>query len=149
MSLEEAYEQTQTIYVKDVSARPSYRGYLYLGSTTENSNFLPISSNTYLRTKQTSLPTLKKISGLSQGPTRKVEVIRKYLIRTNGKDGEEAQDIEVSKEDLQQGYKFGKSVVLVSSEELAMSKLVTKKEMSILGFVNAESVREEKKSTMR
>ncbi|KAI7892671.1 SPOC like C-terminal domain-containing protein [Mucor mucedo] len=141
MSLDEAYAQTQTIYVKDVSARPSFRGYMYLGSISENSTFLPISSNTYLRTKQTSLPTLKKLSGLSQGPTRKVEAIRKFLIRANdGKDGEDAQDIEVSKEDIQQGYKFGKSVVLVSSEELAMSKLVTKKEMSILGFVKAESV---------
>lgn len=144
VSLEEAFAQTQTIYIKDVLPRPSYRGYMYLGSTSINSTFLSISSNSYLRTKKTTLPTLKKVSGFSDGPTRKVEMIRKYTIKgsdDNEGNPQEPQEIEITKENLQQGYKFGKSVVLVSEEELAMSKLSTKKEMTILGFINSDEVK--------
>lgn len=140
-SLEEAYAQTQSIYIKEVNPRPSYRGYLYLGSPTYNSNFLPISIHTYIRTKATTLPTVKKISGLSKGPTRKVEMVTKYLMPDNEGTTEESPELEVTKENIQKGYKFGKSVVLISSEELAISKLITKKEMSILRFVNAEEVK--------
>ncbi|KAI8052788.1 SPOC like C-terminal domain-containing protein [Thamnidium elegans] len=138
--LEEAYAQTQIIYAKEVAARPSYRGFLYIGSPYANTNFLPISINTYLRTKVISLPSAKKVSSLSEGPTKKVEQDTKFILDIENEGEQHMSEVEVEKHDIQKGYKFGKTILLISNEELGMSKLETKKEMSIIGFVPSKQV---------
>ncbi|GAA5812693.1 hypothetical protein MFLAVUS_006151 [Mucor flavus] len=138
--LEEAYAQTQMIYAKEVAARPSYRGFLYIGSPYANTNFLPISIHTYLRTKEISLPPAKKVSVLSTGPTKKVEQDTKYVLDIENEGEQHTSEVQIEKHDIQKGYKFGKTILLVSNEELGMSRLETKKEMSIIGFVPSKQV---------
>lgn len=141
VSLDEAFEQTQMIFIKEVRPTPSYRGYLYLGRPESNQHFLPISINTYLRTKEVRLPTSKKVSAVSQGETKKVSMTSKYFVDVHDDATSAAQELEIPKEDLQKGHKFGKSFLVASEEELNAGKLKTKKEMSIIGFIDADQVR--------
>lgn len=141
VTLDEAYEQTQMIFIKEVRPTPSYRGYLYLGRPESNRHFVPISINTYLRTKEVRLPTSKKVSAISQGETKKVNMISKYIVDVHDDATSAAQELEIPKEDLQKGHKFGKSFLMASEDELNAGKLKTKKEMSIIGFIDAEQVR--------
>ncbi|KAI9341852.1 SPOC like C-terminal domain-containing protein [Pilaira anomala] len=138
--LEEAYAQTQTIYAKEVTARPAYRGFLYIGSPISKEPFLPISIHTYLRTKTVALPSSTKVSKLSDGPTKKVERSSNYVLDVKNEEGETTSEVQVEKENIQKGYQFGKTILLVSEEELGVAKLQTKKEMTVIGFIPSKEV---------
>lgn len=140
VSLKEAYDQTQEIYVKEVRPTPTFRGYLYLGRPELNKSFLAISTNIYLRTKEVSLPTGVKVSAISQEGSRKVQMISRFLETVKNAETDEALETDIAKNDLLKGFKFGKSTVILSDEELASTRLKTKKEMSIIGFVDADKV---------
>ncbi|CAO3655477.1 unnamed protein product [Mucor hiemalis] len=137
-SLEEAYEQTKMIFIKDVRPTPSFRGYLYLGSPELNQHFVPISINTYLRTKEVRLPTSKKVSAISQEGTKRVTMTSKYLVDIADDATSDAREVEIPKENIQKGHKFGKSFLVASEEEFKAGKLKTQPGMSIIGFVEAD-----------
>ena len=144
--INETYEEINQIQVKEVRPTPSYRGYLYLGSPSKN-HFLAISVFMYLRVKEVKMPSSKKYSSLSQGPTHDVVPEKIYTVsntgesKTDGIDTTEEEDyITVSKDELEKAYRFGKQVVKVSPEEEEYGKLKTKKELSILEFVPASTV---------
>ena len=93
------------------------------------------------------MPSSKKYSSLSQGPTHDVVPEKIYTVsntgesKTDGIDTTEEEDyITVSKDELEKAYRFGKQVVKVSPEEEEYGKLKTKKELSILEFVPASTV---------
>ncbi|RCH83904.1 ATP-dependent DNA helicase II subunit 2 [Rhizopus azygosporus] len=145
--INETYEEINQIQVKEVRPTPSYRGYLYLGSPSKN-HFLAISVFMYLRVKEVKMPSSKKYSSLSQGPTYDVVPEKIYTVsntgesKTDGIDTTEEEDyITVSRDELEKAYRFGKQVVKVSPEEEEYGKLKTKKELSILEFVPASTFR--------
>jgi hypothetical protein len=140
VTLNGAYEQTQQIYTKEVRPTPSFRGYLYLGRPEVNESFLAISINLYLRTKEVRLPSSTKVSAISKEGTKKVQMVSTYLLDVKDEQTNDTMEIEVNKADLLQGFKFGKSTVIVSEEEMAAAKLKTHKEMSIIGFLDADKV---------
>ncbi|KAI8047138.1 SPOC like C-terminal domain-containing protein [Gilbertella persicaria] len=142
MSLQEAYEITQEDYAKEIRPTPVYRDYLYLGDPQHNTEFLAISINMYLRTKEVKPPSSTKWSALSQGGTHTVEKDSRYLLDVPTQQDAmdmpmDTEEKEVGKEDLEKAYKFGKSVVKISEEELEFHQYKSKKEMTILGFVPA------------
>ena len=144
VTLDEAYEQTQTIFTKEVRPTPNYRGYLYLGRPEPEKEFLPISINMYLRSKKVSLPSGSKVSAVSQrsnGGPQKVDRITTYSVDVSNEETPEVTDMQVEKESLKKGFRFGKSILIISEEEIAAEMLQTKKGMSIIGFVDAKTVK--------
>ncbi|KAI9480796.1 MAG: SPOC like C-terminal domain-containing protein [Benjaminiella poitrasii] len=147
MSLTEAYELTQMDYAKEVRPTPLYRGYLYLGNPHTSENFLPINIFMYLRTKSIALPRGNKWSAISDGPTHEVVAEQKFVIDKDMSTEQEAgenfivdeQEIEVSKDELEKAYRFGKTIVKISDEEMELARLKTEKEMTILGFIPADT----------
>lgn len=55
-------------------------------------------------------------------------------------EGETTSEVQVEKENIQKGYQFGKTILLVSEEELGVAKLQTKKEMTVIGFIPSKEV---------
>ncbi|KAI7905002.1 SPOC like C-terminal domain-containing protein [Cokeromyces recurvatus] len=146
LSLSEAYGLTQMDYAKEIRSVPSYRGYLYLGNPRTNEHFLAIHIFMYLRTKETKLPIGSKWSALSNGPTHEVIAESKYVIDEDtaaSYQGEnfigDQTEIEISKDELEKAFRFGKTIVKISDEEMEVAQLRTNKEMTILGFIPADT----------
>lgn len=136
---------------KDVRPTPVYKGFLYIANTPFTStDFCAISCNMYLRTSDSQKPPSPSPYSLkSAGPTHRVLRERKYVtekkfiaaIEENGAEVDQLdEDIDVDKTDLDKGFRFGKSVVKVSSEELEFAKSTQEKELTILGFVQKDAV---------
>lgn len=134
ISLKIAYDLTQDDFAKEVRPTPSYRGYLYLGDQ-DNKNFLAINIYMYLRTKESKLPSGSKWSMISEGGTHGVERESKYMVEKSEPGVAVNEDEQVEKESLVKGYRFGKSIVKLTEEELMYRKLKTHKEMTIIGFM--------------
>jgi ATP-dependent DNA helicase 2 subunit 2 len=140
ISVKKAYEISQECFAPEVNARPSFGGYLYLGNPYINDHWLAISIDMYLRTKDAKLPTNHKYSALSEVGTHNVAAVSKYALDIRDEESDETKEIEIPKEELRKGYKFGKSMLIVNEEVSNAMKLQTKKEMTIIGFVDAEEV---------
>lgn len=141
ISVQEAYEIGQSMFAPEVTPRYAYNGYLYLGNPYTNEHYIGIHVYTYLRTTEKKMPSNHKWSGHSEGPTHEVTSSSKYLLDIRDEDSGESKEQEVEKKDLRSGYKFGKSMVIVTDEEQNALKLETKKEMTIIGFLDASEVR--------
>jgi hypothetical protein len=143
LSLSDAYDLTQEDFVKEVRPTPSYRGYLYLGNPLDNTHFIAINIYMYLRTKEVKPPGTHKWSSLSNGPTYSVVSDSKYLLDTgDNKEGvSETDEVEIPKEELERAYKYGKTIVRITEEEMKYQQAKTRKEMAIIGFIPAATVK--------
>ncbi|GAN08184.1 ku family DNA helicase [Mucor ambiguus] len=145
MTLEEAYVITQEDVAKEVRPMPAFRGYLYLGDPHKSEHVLGIPVFMFLRTKTLSLPTGHKYSIHSSGPSHKVgpDVMYKVANNANAKvdplsfslhDADEK--IIADKSRLEQAFRFGKTVILISRDEVVSNKFTSKKELTVIGFID-------------
>lgn len=147
LSLETAYEFTQMDSAKEVRPTPSYRGYLYIGNPHESKHVIGISVYMYLRTKHVSLPSGHKYSAHSKGPTHKVEADVAYKYDKNPSAATSVLDDDVDgmliedKSRLEKAFRFGKTAILISSDEIVSNKFTSKKELTVIGFVDKKDVR--------
>lgn len=135
MSLAEAYELAMEDSVKEVRPTPTYRGYLYLGTPQDSKHFIGMHIFMYLRSKEVKLPSGKKYSVLGSSGSHQVEKDSKYMIEKPDDQEIVNKDEPVEKESLVKAYRFGKSIVKLTEEEITYRKLKTHKEMTIIGFV--------------
>src|SRR5271156_1818457 len=133
--------------VKPVKPVPSYRGTLTIGSPIlYPEDAISIDVERYPRTKRcTAQSASKYVPPTSEGTQTQqpradgihggsVALQRTYKI----KRGEE--EVEVAKEDLEKGYKYGAAVVRMSDAEAEILRLETTAEFAILGFVEKAGV---------
>lgn len=145
-SLDQAMEEVDGFRNKIVRATPVYTGFLYFGYTPyDSTDFCSISCKMYLRTTAYAKAlSTNMYSTLSEGPTHTVTKHRKYVLSPEANMGVEEDDdgdeVEVDEVDLEKGFRFGKSVVKVSSDELDYSKFHMQRELTILYFVPLSAV---------
>lgn len=146
LSLDTAYEFTQMDSARDVRPTPSFRGYLYIGNPHENDHVVGIHVHMYLRTKTVPLPRSHKYSSHSNGPSHKVEpdVLYKYNTNPNAGTSPSVEDVDEKvvddKSRLEQAFRFGKTAILISRDEVVSNKFTSKKELTIIGFINKKDV---------
>ncbi|KAI8967494.1 SPOC like C-terminal domain-containing protein [Mycotypha africana] len=114
-------------------------------------HFLAIPIFTYLRTKPVPLPSFKKyatnddtrmdVDSATDGTSHKVTYETKLTIEDTklDEDGNEldTEEIEITKDQVDKAFRFGKTAVKISEEELQLEKqkMTTRKQMSILRFI--------------
>ncbi|KAI8883604.1 SPOC domain-like protein [Backusella circina FSU 941] len=144
VTLKEAMEEIYAFHNKDVRPTPVYNGFMYLGNTSfDSSDFCAISCKMYLRTTDNKKPiSATQYSTLSEGPTYAVIRERKYTIapEDNLEEDDGDAEMEVEQKDIEKGYRFGKSIVKVSLDELEYSKFHLQRELTILSFVPMNSI---------
>ncbi|XP_073251485.1 X-ray repair cross-complementing protein 5-like isoform X1 [Porites lutea] len=118
----------QTRSVKQTTV---FRGPLEIGSQ------LKINVYGYIRVKEEKLATWKKLSAVSQmsanPETMEVQMQRSYHL--NDED-----DTEVDKENVAQGYRYGKTLVPLTRIDKDSMKLPTERCLSVLCFTSNENV---------
>jgi hypothetical protein len=146
LSLDTAYELTQMDSAKDVRPTPSFRGYLYIGNPHENDHVVGINVHMYLRTKTVPLPRSHKYSSHSNGPSHKVEpdVMYKYNANPTADSSLSINNVDEKviddKSRLEQAFRFGKTAIMISRDEVVSNKFTSKKELTIIGFINKRDV---------
>ncbi|KAI8882051.1 SPOC domain-like protein [Backusella circina FSU 941] len=146
LTLDEATNEIYAFCSKDIRPTPIYNGFLYIGNTPSTSTeFCAISCKMYLRATDTQKPLMPKpYSGVSKGPSHHVIKETKYFVTSNENtdtgESEEEKMTEVSKADLEKGYRFGKSIVKVSPEELEYAKNDQQRELTIMSFVPESAI---------
>ncbi|CEP12846.1 hypothetical protein [Parasitella parasitica] len=147
LSLQTAYEITQEDSAKEVRPTPAFRGYLYIGDPHENNHVVGISINMYLRTKAVPLPRGHKYSAHSKGPTHKVEPDALYKYDTTASTGTSLSADKIDekviedKSCLEQAFRFGKTAILISRDEVVSNKFLSKKEMTVIGFIDKNQLK--------
>ncbi|KAI8647826.1 SPOC like C-terminal domain-containing protein [Parasitella parasitica] len=142
LSLQTAYEITQEDSAKEVRPTPSFRGYLYIGDPHENNHVVGISIHMFIRTKTVPLPRGHKYSAHSEGPTHKVEpdALYKFDTTANAETSLTADEIDETvvedKTRLEQAFRFGKTAILISRDEVVSNNFSSRKEMTVIGFID-------------
>jgi hypothetical protein len=144
-SLSQAMEEVYGFRNKIVRATPVYTGFMYFGYTPyDGTDFCSISCKMYLRTTAYAKAlSTNMYSTLSEGPTHIVNKHRKYILSPEanmGIEDDDGDEVEVDEVDLEKGFRFGKSVVKVASDELDYSKFHMQRELTILYFVPLHTV---------
>lgn len=147
MTLEEAYVITQEDMAKEVRPTPAFRGYLYLGDPHKSEHVLGIPVFMFLRTKAISLPIGHKYSAYSNGPTHKIEPNTMYKVNSDANTGPSSFSLDdvdekviEDKSRLEQAFRFGKTAILISRDEVISNKFTSKKELTVIGFIDKKDV---------
>ncbi|KAL7324814.1 ATP-dependent DNA helicase yku80, variant 2 [Mucor circinelloides] len=145
MTLEEAYVITQEDVAKEVRPTPAFRGYLYLGDPHENDHVIGMNVHMYIRTKAIPLPTGHKYSAHSNGPTHKIEPNTMYKVNTNASTNADISSFSLDDVDekiiedksrLEQAFRFGKTAILISRDEVISNKFTSKRGLTVIGFID-------------
>ncbi|KAF9426362.1 ATP-dependent DNA helicase II subunit 2 [Podila epigama] len=153
-SLDEALDLTSEFYTKKVKPTAVYRGTLDLGDPEGHpDSSLSIPVHMFASTMTVSLPTAKKYSMLSEsaaaddlpgGRSGLVNQSRSYKLKVTAADLESGDvdanmDTEVSVDDLEKAYMYGKTIVPIRAVDLEAYKLRTARGLTILGFFSAST----------
>ncbi|KAL9545783.1 hypothetical protein MBANPS3_006984 [Mucor bainieri] len=151
ITLDEAFAITQEDMSKEVRPTPAFRGYLYLGDPHQSEHVLGIPVFMFIRTKPVPLPSGHKYSVHSSGPSHKVEPSVMYKVNNdaNAKTNANAnagpssfslddadEKIIEDKGRLEQAFRFGKTAILISRDEVISNKFTSKKELTVIGFID-------------
>lgn len=130
--VQRAIEMMSFIKPKPVLQRTSHRGCLEISAHVK----IPVWS--YIKTMERKLPTLKKVSVVSQlsgdeGASMDVKLERTYHSITD-------PDTEVAPDEKVKGYKYGKTLVPFSMVDEAVLKYEAAKCLQLIGFTSAKNV---------
>lgn len=152
-TLVEAIQEMQNPRMKTVRPVASYKGKLTLGDPEKypNSAFLidveryprtmlakPVSASSYFvapdNAQQASSHTLGADAGVELQPVKNA---RTYQVEAHDEPGGK---MEVDRDDLAKGYKYGRTIVPISQTDENITKLETEQGMEIVGFIPAEHI---------
>jgi len=155
-TLEEAVNELGRPRLKVVRPVASYKGKLTLGDATKYDTALAIDVERYPRTmvaKPVSASRYHVVADPKKGESEEspqtmpledksakdldgVKQQRTYEIEANNKGGK----MEIDKDEMEKGYKYGRTVVPVSQTDEEVALLETEPNMDIVGFIPAEGV---------
>ncbi|KAJ3009384.1 X-ray repair cross-complementing protein 5 [Thoreauomyces humboldtii] len=152
---DEAAEALDQLRSKDVNMTALFSGALTLGDPELHpESCLSIQVKAFNKTTELKLPSAKKWSTLAESlpaeerenPTfGTVAMDRTYKLAIGddgtGDPGSAQDDRPLTKEDLVRAYKYGKTLVPMSTEDEEGMKLKTTKGMSIIGFLRKTQMR--------
>ncbi|XP_031552940.1 X-ray repair cross-complementing protein 5-like isoform X2 [Actinia tenebrosa] len=109
-----------------------FRGPLEIGTT------LKINVYAYNRVREEKLASWKKLSAISQASANpdSMEVKMERSYHLNDED-----QTEVQKDDVAQGYRYGKTIVPLTKIDKDSMKLTTEKCLSVLGFTSLDNIK--------
>ncbi|RUS32622.1 hypothetical protein BC938DRAFT_474861 [Jimgerdemannia flammicorona] len=147
ITVPEAFSELFSFRTKSVKPTTVYQGDLTLGDPEAHPDTaLAIPVHMFARTYELKSLTAKKYSVLAETSpenerkTCEVTMSRTFKIKGMGEAGEGVEEEEVEKEDLEKAYMYGKTIVPIRKVDEEVLKLKTNKELSILGFLNADAV---------
>lgn len=109
-----------------------FAGHLEIGSK------LKVSCKIFTKTMLERPTTWKKLSAISQSSARPGEMAVRYERSYHMQDEDET---EVEAEDAVKGYRYGKSLIPVSTEDEEAIKLSSMKHLSVLGFTSVKNIK--------
>ncbi|KAM7197748.1 ATP-dependent DNA helicase [Rhypophila sp. PSN 637] len=151
-TMAQAVDELSVPRIKHVRPFKSYDGALTLGDPTSYQSALSIHVERYFKTKRAAVPSastvvIKQESGGHSQSTQTmdeedaqmdgvefsgVKQLRTYKVNDPDAPGGK-KDVEM--DDLAKGYQYGSTVVPFSESDLNITKLETKKGLTVLGFV--------------
>ena len=129
--------------VKKVRPIPSYRGVLTVGNTDKYEDAIAIDVERYPRTKKASAPSASKYAAPMEGQEAGEQGIQggDVALRRTYKIKRGDEEVEVEKDELDKAYLYGRTIVNISDEDQAITKLETTADLSVVGFVENSGVR--------
>ncbi|KAA8894251.1 putative Ku family DNA helicase [Sphaerosporella brunnea] len=152
-TMAQAVEEMGTPRLKTVRPVASYKGKLTLGDPTKyDSAFAidveryprtmvakPVSASRYVVTEQStdgeSAPTMTATEETPASELQAVRHARTYQIESEDVSGGK---MEIEKEEMAKGYKYGRTVVPISQADEAIAVMETEPSMDIVGFIPAD-----------
>lgn len=155
-TMAQAVEELSMPRIKPVRPFKSYEGPLTLGDPEQHPHAVSIHVERYFKTKLAHPPSASTVVMKSEqtgGPAEdademegvemtaagfsSVKQVRTYRVNDPGAPGGK-KDVEF--ESLAKGYEYGRTVVHISESDFNITKLETKKSLTILGFIPFSSV---------
>ncbi|KAK9492674.1 SPOC like C-terminal domain-containing protein [Lipomyces doorenjongii] len=138
-------------HVRKVRSTNSYNGTLTIGDPNKfnDSLTIPVERFAYVKTatKINSVSYIKPKGNVSTSPTRQAtntlgrRIKYEITVTKESDDGNTGKDVqEVEKGDLKKGYRYGASVVPLSTEEEESLRFVTNISLDIIGFVPYDTI---------
>jgi ATP-dependent DNA helicase 2 subunit 2 len=152
-TMQQAVEELGTPRFKTVRPVPSYKGKLTLGDVTKYETALaidieryprtmvakPVSASKYAVVEDTEGESASTMTGETSAPD--LQAVRQARIYQVENEGETGGKVEIDKEDMEKGYKYGRTVIPISKADEAIAILETEPSMDIVGFIPADKVR--------
>lgn len=149
-TLAEAVAELGRPRLKSVRPVASYRGKLTLGDVKDFKDTFAIDVERYPRTMVAKPASASRYTVAEKeggevkleevGEGQMLEAVRQARQYQVDKEGAEGEKMEIDKEDMEKGYKYGRTVVPISSTDEAVTVLETEQGMEIVGFIQAEKV---------
>lgn len=152
----EAVQDLSIPRVKDYRPYATFKGQLTLGDPEKYDTAMCIDIERYFRTKVAKAPSassyvVAEMGGDNEGDVKMEDVLssaqgdaltavknaRTYKIVDESAPGGKR---DVDREDLAQGYEYGRTAVAIAESEQNITKLETVASFSIVGFIPAEKV---------
>ena len=150
-----AVQELQTPRIKSTRPVASYKGKLRLGDAGAYDGAFAIDIERYPRTMKAKGPTasqfqvvkdedkkdgdLEMAEAGDQAPGESLHAVRQSrTYQVKDEEGDEA--IEIDKEDMEKGYKYGRTIVPISSTDETVTVLETEPALELIGFIPTQSV---------
>jgi ATP-dependent DNA helicase 2 subunit 2 len=153
-TMQQAVEELGTPRLKTVRPVPSYKGKLTLGDVEKYETALAIDIERYPRTMVAKPVSASRYAVMEQAadgesastmtgetPAPDLQAVRQARVYQVEEEGEAGGKIEIDKEDMEKGYKYGRTVIPISKADEAIAILQTEPSMDIVGFIPADKVR--------
>jgi ATP-dependent DNA helicase 2 subunit 2 len=155
-TMQQAVEELGTPRLKTGRPIASYKGNLTLGDATKYETAFAIDVERYPKTMVAKPPSASRyamtekpadsestltmsITGDTAGQDlQTVRLARTYQVEN---DDEAGGNMEIEKDEMEKGYKYGRTVVPISRADEAITILETEPSMDIVGFIPADTVR--------
>jgi len=156
-TMAQAVEELSVPRIKHVRPFKSYDWTLTLGDPTKYDSALSIHIERYFKTKRATAPSASTVVVKTElgGPSQSTQTMDNEDVQMGGTEFSGVKQLRAYKvndpdapggkrdvefDDLAKGYQYGRTVVPFSDSDLGITKLETKREYTILGFVPFSSV---------